>query len=335
MNGEPPVFLHFRTKMSAHFVIPVKRFVHGRNIVAQVPGKIVSKDGLIAKVKMYDLEKPLSFPVDVFTQMFRPYEASAELVADFDAASISEGDLREAGGHMTEAAEKTMWAMFGKCSMDAYMSCGNAKSCPIEKYKTIVQAAAGGGGGNASTTLESYKPQFNRRARNSAIIGADFDEAAFQKDPLPVGIDSHEFATKTEQTAILRTLVTQLYGFEGAPPMSDDMQTLLGLTEKPVAGTHTCKYCCKPMELEKVAQEYKAKVHYLNLCHDDPKRGTRADNLYWGHTTCNREQGGCSTFERVVQGLQLGARTTFTAEERAALAPLLAALKASLDAANA
>ena len=317
--------------MSDHFVIPVKRFVHGRNIVAQVPGKIVSKDGMSAKIKMYDLEKPLSFPIDVFTEMFRPYEASAELVADFEAASISEGDLREAGGHFAEATEKTMWAMFGKCTMDAYMSCGNAKSCPIEKYKSIVQTAGGGGG----QTLESYKPQFNRRARNSAVIGPDFDEAAFQKDPLPVGIDSHEFATKTEQTAILRTLVTQLYGFEGAPPMSDDMQTLLGLASKPVAGTHTCKYCCKPMELEKVAQEYKAKVHYLNLCHDDPKRGTRADNLYWGHTTCNREQGGCSTFERVVQGLQLGARTTFTAEERATMAPLIAALQAALDAANA
>ena len=293
------------------------------------------RDDTTVKVKMYDLEKAVSFSSEEFQTLFRPFEASAELVADFDAPSISEGDLRNAGGHFAEATEKVMWPMFGKCVMDAYMSCGNAKSCPITKYGEVMHAYAvlssSASGLAKIATLESYKPQFNRRARNTAVIPAHFDETAFQKDPLPVGIDAHEFATKTEQTKICKSLVTQLYGFEGAPPMSDEMQTLLGLAEKPVAGTHTCKYCCKPMEIEKVAQEYKAKVHYLNLCHDDPKRGTRADNLYWGHTTCNREQGGCSTFERVVQGLQLGMRSTFTVEERETLLPLIIAFRAALD----
>lgn len=316
------------------FVYPSKRFVRGKCIVAQVPGKVLSDDGANVKVKMYDLEKALTFTSDEFPTLFRPWVPREDIVADFNAPSISVGDLRIAGGSFVEAAEKVMWPMFDKCVMDAYMSCGNAKSCPITKYGEVLHAYAvlssSASGLAKIATLESYKPQFNRRARNTAIIPADFDEAAFQKDPLPVGIDAHEFATKTEQTKICKSLVAQLYGFEGAPPMSDDMQTLLGLESKPVAGTHTCKYCCKPMEIAKVAQEYKAKVHYLNLCHDDPKRGTRADNLYWGHTICNREQGGCSTFERVVQGLQLGARSTFTEEEKATLTPLLAAFQASL-----
>ena len=306
------------------FFIPIRRAVHGKNIVAQVPAKLLSKSETAVKLKMYDLEKPLTFTAAEFQTLFQPYEATPEFIADFETPSITEGDLRVAAGAFNEQEGATMLAMFGKCVMDAFMSCGNAKSCPITKYEAMKAATT------PTATLESYKPQFNRRARNTFVIPADFDEAAFQKDPLPFGIDAHEFATKTEQKAILVSLVNQLYGFAGAPPMSDQMQALLGVPEKPVAGTHTCKYCCKPMELSKVAQEYKAKVHYLNLCHDDPKRGTRADNLYWGHTTCNREQGGCSTFERVKQGLQLGLRTTFTEEERAELGPLVAALQAAL-----
>jgi hypothetical protein len=308
--------------MLSAFVLPVKRFVHGKNIIAQVPAKVLLNDGLTVKVKMYDLEKPLTFTPPEFAQFFQPFNASEELLRDFDVISFTEGGLRAAAGALDESVKGTMEEMIGKCVMDSYKSCGNAKSCPIETYKRVITATA--------ATLESYKPQFNRRARNTFVIPPDFDEDAFQKDPLPVGVDAHEFATKAEQNAICRKLVTQLYGFAGAPPMSDAMQTLLDLPEKPVAGTHTCKYCCKPMELSKVAQKYKAKEHYLNLCHDDPERGTRADNVYWGHTSCNREQGGCSMFQRVLQGLQLATRTKFTEEQQATLRPLVAALKVSL-----
>jgi len=298
--------------------------VHGKNIIAQVPAKLLANTGATVKLKMYDLEKPLTFTDTEFRSLFQPYDPTPEFIVDFEYPSITERELRIAAGGFNEQDLQTMLLMFSKCVMDAYMSCGNAKSCPISKYESMKGAVT------TTAIPESYKPQFNRRARNTFVIPVNFDDAAFQKDPLPIGIDPHEFATKTEQKAILVTLVKQLYGFEGAPPMSDEMQALLGLAEKPVAGTHCCKYCCKPMELSKVAQEYKAKVHYLNLCHDDPKRGTRADNLYWGHTTCNREQGGCSTFERVKQGLQLGLRTTFTEEERAELGPLVVALQAAL-----
>lgn len=311
--------------MLAAFVLPVKRFVHGKNIVAQVPAKVLLNDGLTVKVKMYDLEKALVFTPPEFAQFFQPFTPSEELVRDFDVVSFTEGGLRAAAGRLDESVKDTMEEMIGKCVMDSYKSCGNAKSCPIETYKRLTAAA------NATAaSLESYKPQFNRRARNSFVIPPGFDEDAFQKDPLPVGVDAHEFATKAEQNAICRKLVAQLYGFAGTPPMSDAMQRLLDLPEKPVAGTHLCKYCCQPMELSKIAQKYKAKEHYLNLCHDDPERGTRADNVYWGHTSCNREQGGCSMFQRVLQGLQLATRTTFTEEQQATLRPLVAALKVSL-----
>ena len=320
--------------MSSKFVMPVKRFVfRGKaqsTIVLTVPGKVLSNDGVNVKVQMYDLFRPLTFPVADFEKHFAPYEPSPEVIADFDVAPISESAVMKAAGTFSEAHKPIMEKMFDKCHMDAYMSAGNTKNCPIDKYDRLMATRTGTAA--TAATLESFSPQCNRRARNSALIPADFDDASFQKDPLPIGIDAHESATKAEQNAIYKVLIAQLYGFKGAPPMTDALQTLLGLAEKPVAGTHICKYCCKPMELEKVSQTYKAKEHSLNLCHDDPKRGTRADNLYWGHTPCNREQGGCSTFERVAQGLKLGARTKFTEAEKAELGPLLAALQASLQA---
>jgi len=310
--------------------MPTKRFVfRGKaqsTIVLTVPGKVLSNDGVNVKVQMYDLARPLTFPVAEFEKHFAPYEPSPELIADFDVAHISESAVMKAAGKFSEAQQPIMEKMFDKCRMDAYMSAGNTKNCPIDKYDTLMAAQA------TTTTLESFSPQCNRRARNTAVIPADFEDALFQKDPLPIGIDAHEFATKAEQNAIYKMVVSQLYGFQGAPPMTDALQTLLGLAEKPVAGTHNCKYCCKSMEFERVKQAYRAKEHYLNLCHDDPKRGTRADNLYWGHTACNREQGGCSTFERVMQGLKLGARTKFTEAEKAALWPLVNVLATSLQA---
>lgn len=309
------------------FVCPKRRFVFRGVIVVKVPGKVISNDGATVKLKMYDLSKLLTMTVAEFDERFEPHSPSEALIADFDVVPISKSAIVKAAGAFPESSATVMEKMFDKSHMDAFMAAGNTKNCPIDKYDKLMAARATA---TTTATLESFSPQCNRRARNSAVIPADFDDVEFQKDPLPIGIDSHEFATKAEQNAIYKALITQLYGFQGAPPMTDALQTLLGLAEKPVAGTHICKYCCKPMEIEKVAQEYRAKVHYLNLCHDDPKRGTRADNLYWGHTTCNREQGGCSSFERVVQGLKLGARSTFTAEEKAELGPLLDALKASL-----
>ena len=318
------------------FVFPKKRFVMRSgvpNIVVRVPGKVLSNDGATVKVKMYDLSKPLTMTVAEFNERFESSAPSEEIIADFDVVPIPKSAIVKAAGAFPEPVATVMEKMFDKCHMDAYMAAGSAKNCPIGTYDKIMAARTAAAAASApATTLESFAPQCNRRPRNSAVIPADFDDAWFQKDPLPIGIDAHEFATKAEQNAICKVLIAQLYGFQGAPPMTDALQTLLGLAEKPVAGTHNCKYCCKPMELEKVAQEYKAKVHYLNLCHDDPKRGTRADNLYWGHTTCNREQGGCSTFERVTQGLKLGARTKFTEAEKAELGPLLATFQASLQA---
>ena len=45
--------------------------------------------------------------------------------------------------------------------------------------------------------------------------------------------------------------------------------------------------------------------HSVNFCHRDPETGTKAGNVYIGHCSCNREQGGHSEEERIEQVLRL------------------------------
>ena len=56
--------------MSSKFVMPVKRFVFRGNakpsIILTVAGKVLSNDGVNVKVQMYDLVRPLTFPVAEF-----------------------------------------------------------------------------------------------------------------------------------------------------------------------------------------------------------------------------------------------------------------------------
>jgi hypothetical protein len=296
------------------YVMPKARFLFGKNIIAKVTGRIVAVKDTSYSVKMYDAATAKTFTKEEMEKYFVTHEPSEELVKDFDVELLSlSATLKNAG-----TISKEMNDMIEKAYMDATKSCGNAKSCPIEVYEKLCSDPS------RAATLESYKPQFNRRPRNTAVIPPDFNEKVFHKDPLPIGIDAHEFATKAEQNKIFVSLVTQIYGFKGAPPMPDALKTYLGIEKKPEAGSHKCKYCCESMDLGKVVQEYKAKEHYLNLCHDNPALGTRADNLYWGHTSCNRQQGGCSMFERAKQGGELAVRNwaTFTEEERLAMKEL-------------
>ena len=57
-----------------------------------------------------------------------------------------------------------------------------------------------------------------------------------------------------------------------------------------------------------LGQAYKSKEHAINFCHMDPdekSNSTRPGNVYFGHTSCNRKQGGFSEKERILDGLRL------------------------------
>ena len=125
---------------TSYFPPASRRAVHGKNIVAQVPAKLLFKSETAVKLKMYELEKPLTFTDAEFRSLFQPYDPTPEFVKGFEMSSITEGDLRIAAERFNEHEGPTTLAIFGKCVMEAYMSCGNAKSCPITKYEAMKAA---------------------------------------------------------------------------------------------------------------------------------------------------------------------------------------------------
>ena len=59
------------------------------------------------------------------------------------------------------------------------------------------------------------------------------------------------------------------------------------------------------MDISELNQEYCSKEHSINLCHRDTVIGTKKGNVYFGHCSCNREQGGYSELQRVEQIIRL------------------------------
>lgn len=304
------------------FYQPKSRFVLDGEILARVPGRVEKVTADAVHIKMYDLATAKRVPKDQFLTLFEDHLPSPELLADFDVVSYKKAALLSKAGGIPEQMTKAIEKIF----MDAYHSCGNAKNCPITDYLELKAKP------DSRKKLSSFTPQFNRRARNTFVLPKDFDEVAFQADPAPLGIDRHEYASKAEQNKICSQLIYQLFAFEGAPPMPKALQDYLGLAAAPVPGSHICKYCGNKMVIGEIKQEYKAKEHYMNLCHDDPEKGTRADNLYLGHTSCNREQGGYSMFDRAMKGVGLLGRISLSPEEKAQALAAVRDLLVRLDA---
>jgi hypothetical protein len=59
------------------------------------------------------------------------------------------------------------------------------------------------------------------------------------------------------------------------------------------------------MDISELNQVYCSKEHSINFCHRNPVIGTKKGNVYIGHCSCNREQGGYSEQQRVEQIIRL------------------------------
>ena len=66
-----------------------------------------------------------------------------------------------------------------------------------------------------------------------------------------------------------------------------------------------CLWCGEVMDISELNQEYCSKEHSINFCHRIPELGTKKGNVYIGHCSCNREQGGYSEEQRIQQIIRL------------------------------
>ena len=191
--------------------------------------------------------------------------------------------------------------LIDKAYQDAYYSKGSTDCINMTNYKKYKL------GDKVLTKLEKIgDPVFNRSSRHSPPIYKEYSHEDFSKCesfPAPIGITYEDFALPSEQNIIFKELLEQLFNSLGAPECPDNIKNFLNL--KINKNTHKCRWCNELINMETINQKYCSSVHSINFCHIDPLIGTKKGNIYIGHCDCNREQGGYSEEQRILQVIRL------------------------------
>jgi hypothetical protein len=186
-----------------------------------------------------------------------------------------------------------------KAFVNAYEVPGNQHCLNISQHRDIVS-----GKYIKHALEENGSPFFNRRVRWSQI--ARENKWSKRGKPAPIGVRPEDYATLKECNAILKELLRQIFSMDGIPFLPKEILKMIG-DVKP--GTHRCRYCGKILNIALYKyQLYGSREHALNFCHIDPKKilgRTRKNNIYIGHTKCNRIQGGLSEKARILDGLRI------------------------------
>ena len=207
---------------------------------------------------------------------------------------------------------------------DAYNSKGNNSCIKCDVYTKYNSSD------KKNSKLERIgDPIFNRSTRHSPPVPSAYTRENFEECssfPAPIGIRREDFALPSEQNEILKELITQIFSCEGAPECPIGLKEHFDLTIIP--NSHVCNWCGEIMNLSDIDQSYCSKQHSVNFCHRDPVIGTKKNNVYWGHCSCNREQGGFSEKQRLQHGLRLA---THLAKNNPELCKLAEGLKTLVE----
>jgi len=289
------------------FVAPI-RTSHYRKIwqCANVPYKVEFNNGVNIKLLPFNGKSSVNilnnnFENDFYhlesddTYVYAPnYPNGKILISEFYVKPISIQKLKKhfKGNNILNIIEKA--------KQDSFNSKGNQFCITIKKYNKYKN--------NPKTSkLERIgDPIFNRSVRHSPPISKTFTRENFEKSlsyPAPIGIREEDFALPSEQNKILIDLLNQIFSCKNAPDCPQDIQNELTLTIN--KNTHTCLWCGEVIDLLEINQEYCSKEHSINFCHRIPELGTKTGNVYIGHCSCNREQGGYSEEQRIEQFCRL------------------------------
>jgi hypothetical protein len=273
---------------------------------AKVPCKVISNDGTNIKLLPFN-SKPIHVSTKIFENEFdilenddayvyTPYYPGGRIsISEFYIVSKSINKLKK---HFKD--KKNILKAIEKAEQDSYHSKGNQFCATIEEYNNYKE--------NPKTSkLERIgDPIFNRSVRHSPPISKKFTREDFEKSasyPAPIGIREEDFALPSEQNEILTEMLNQLFSCKNAPECPEEIRIELGLNIIP--NSHNCLWCGEIIDISELNQEYCSKEHSINFCHRDPEQGTKRGNVYIGHCSCNREQGGYSEEDRIEQIIRL------------------------------
>ena len=296
-----------KTNDKNKFVAPIRTTPHASIWrCANVPCKIVSNDGINTTLLPFNGKSAITILNENFeyefyhldsdeTYVYAPNYPNGKIpISEFDIKPISIKKLKKhfEGKNILNAIEKA--------EQDSFHSKGNQFCATIEKYNKFKADPK-------TSKLERVgDPIFNRSVRHSPPISKTFTREDFEKTPsypAPIGIREEDFAFPSEQNEILIELLNQIFSCKNAPECPEEIRIELGLNIKP--NSHMCLWCGEVMDISELNQDYCSKEHSINFCHRIPEVGTKIGNVYIGHCSCNREQGGYSEEQRIAQIIRL------------------------------
>lgn len=277
------------------FYKPKETLLYSNMWISSVPCKINKIDDNKYNVTSYDLKRQFTINKSYLLENFLKITVNQDFIEDFTTTLFDKNkvmDIINKKINISDNIKKNILRLIEKIFQDSYNTVGDIKTVTIIDYLNKKD----------KSKLVRFSPYFNRRSRHCCVVPNNYDIDKFNLEPKPLGIRQIDYATKKEQNNICKTLLIQLFTFENSPPMPLELQEYLNITINQ-NNLHKCRYCNKTLDITKISQKYSDTTTYLNLCHDEPQLGTIATNLYLGHTKCNREQGGYSINERILQGL--------------------------------
>jgi hypothetical protein len=289
---------------SMKFVAPKITILDKAWITANCPCILISIDSYVVikpfagkKIKISNdiFEKEFNYLKNDDMFVYTPYYPDGKInISEFYIEKISISDLKK------YYEESSVCPLIVKAHADSYNSKGNNTCVTISEYKKYKE-------GEVPNKLERIgDPIYNRSSRHSPPIPKSFTRAEFEKSssfPAPIGIREEDFALPSEQNKILIELLEQIFNSKNAPPCPDKLRIKYGLNIIP--NSHKCRWCSEIINIDNLNQEYCSKEHSINLCHRNPEVGTKPGNVYFGHCSCNREQGGYSEEQHIEFAIRL------------------------------
>jgi len=145
---------------------------------------------------------------------------------------------------------------------------------------------------------------FNRNSRWCPPINISYDDYIKSNSyPAPLGIRPKDFCLPSEIIETMEELISQIVNFKDITV--EDYQLLKEKLPFINKFDYKCKYCGEYLSINEYISKYKSCDNYIEICHRDPNNRFIKNNIYWGHGSCNRRQGGFTEIDRMKDGIKL------------------------------
>lgn len=139
---------------------------------------------------------------------------------------------------------------------------------------------------------------FNRNSRWCPPINISYDDYIKSNSyPAPLGIRPKDFCLPSEIIETMEELISQIVNFKDITV--EDYQLLKEKLPFINKFDYKCKYCGEYLSINEYISKYKSCDNYIEICHRDPNNRFIKNNIYWGHGSCNRRQGGFTEIDRM------------------------------------